>query len=112
MPNFFDKVKSGAKQFADQSGKAARSAKLKMNVVSLNSEKNKHLQTIGLRVYSLYKENSAIDGNVLKDKVKDEISQISRIDEKIRELESEISELQSGTQNVDVTDVTEDESEK
>ena len=110
--NLFNKVKSATRQAADQTSRAAKVAKLKMNVVTLNSEKNKHLQTIGLRVYTLYSENNAIDGNVLKDKVRDEISQIDRIDEKIRELESEISDLQSHTQHVDVADVTdEDESE-
>jgi hypothetical protein len=110
--NFLDKVKSATKQAADQTGKAAKVYKLKMNVVSLNSEKNKHLQTIGLRVFTLYNENNAIDGNVLKEKVKDEFSQIARIDEKIKELESEISDIQANTQHVDVTDVTDDEEEE
>lgn len=80
-----------------------------MDVVTLNSEKNKHLQTIGLRVFTLYNENNAIEGNVLKEKVKDEISQIIRIDERIKELEAEIADIQQGTEHVDVTDVTDDE---
>ncbi|MGD9682577.1 MAG: hypothetical protein AB7W16_15425 [Candidatus Obscuribacterales bacterium] len=97
--NFFDKVKSAT-------GKTAKLAKLKMNVVTLTSEKNKHLQAIGQRVYNLFAENHAIDGNVLKENVREEISQIERIDEKIREHEAEIADLQSNTQHVDVTDVT------
>ncbi len=107
--NIFDKVKSAAGKVADQTNRAAKLGKLKMNVVTLNSEKNKHLQAIGLRVYTLLEENSAIEGNVLKDKIKDEISQIERIDEKIKEIESEIADLQSHTQHVDVDDVTDDD---
>ncbi|MBX9670805.1 MAG: hypothetical protein K2X93_24605 [Candidatus Obscuribacterales bacterium] len=106
--SIFDKVKSAAGKVADQTNRAAKLGKLKMNVVTLNSEKNKHLQAIGLRVYTLLEENSAIDGNVLKDKIKDEISQIERIDEKIKEIDSEIAELQLHTQHVDVDDVTDD----
>ncbi len=107
--NIFDKVKSAAGKVADQTNKAAKLGKLKMNVVTLNSEKNKHLQAIGLRVYTLLEENNAIDGNVLKDKIKDEISQIERIDEKIKQIDSEIADLQSHTQHVDVDDVTDDD---
>lgn len=106
--NFFDKVKTATKQAADQTSKAAKIAKLKMNVVTLSSEKNKHLQAIGQRVYNLFGENHAIDGNVLKEKVREEIKQIERIDEKIKEHEAEISDMHSDTQHVDVTDVTDD----
>lgn len=109
--NIFDKVKSAAGKVADQTNKAAKLGKLKMNVVTLNSEKNKHLQAIGLRVYTLLEENSAIDGNVLKEKIKDEMSSIERIDGKLKEIEEEIADLQTNTQHVDVDDVTDDEDE-
>lgn len=110
--NIFDKVKSAAGKVADQTSRAAKLGKLKMNVVSLNSEKNKHLQAIGLRVYTLLEENHAIDGNVLKEKVADEINQIARIDGKIKEIESEIADVQANTQHVDVDDVTDDDEEE
>ena len=110
--NIFDKVKSAAGKVADQTNRAAKLGKLKMNVVTLNSEKNKHLQAIGLRVYTLLEENNAIEGNVLKDKIKDEIDQIRRIDEKIREIDEEIADLQTNSQHVDVDDVTDDDEEE
>ena len=109
--NIFDKVKSAAGKVADQTNKAAKLGKLKMNVVTLNSEKNKHLQAIGLRVYTLLEENSAIDGNVLKEKIKEEMSSIERIDGKLKEIEEEIADLQTNSQHVDVDDVTDDEDE-
>lgn len=110
--NIFDKVKSAAGKVADQTNRAAKLGKLKMNVVTLNAEKNKHLQAIGLRVYTLIEENSAIEGNVLKEKIKDEISNIERIDGKIKEIEEEIADLQTNSQHVDVDDVTDDEEEE
>jgi hypothetical protein len=103
--NLIGKMKSGAKQAADQTQKLARVAKLKTNVYSLNSEKSKLLSTIGIRTYIFLAEENATDGVVLKDRVKDEIAQIQRIETRISELNSEITELQSHAQ-VDVEDIT------
>jgi hypothetical protein len=110
--NIFDKVKSAAGKVADQTNKAAKLGKLKMNVVTLNSEKNKHLQAIGLRVYTLLEENNAIDGNVIKEKIKDEMSSIERIDGKLKDIEEEIADLQTNSQHVDVDDVTDDDEDE
>jgi hypothetical protein len=109
--NIFDKVKSAAGKVADETNRAAKKGKLKLNVVTLTSEKNKHLQAIGLRVYTLLEENSAIEGNVLKDKIKDEIAQIQRIDEKIKQIEEDIDDLQTHSQHVDIDDVTDEDEE-
>lgn len=105
--NLFDKAKNVAKQVSDQTSKAAKVSKLKLNVVSLTSEKKKHLETIGQKVCSLLNQGSAIDSSILKDNVSDEISQINRIEERIKELESEINDLQANSDSVDVKDVTE-----
>lgn len=105
--NFINKVKTATKQTADYAATKAKIGKLKLNIMTLNTEKSRHLQTIGLRTYNLYRESTQIDGNVLKDRVHDEISQIERIEGKIRELEGEIANLEANTQHVDVTDVTE-----
>ena len=104
--NFFDKAKNVAKQVSNQTSKAAKVSKLKLNVVSLTSEKKKHLETIGARVCSLINEGSAVDSGILRDTVSDEMSQINRIEERIKELESEIADLQ-GSSDLDVKDVTE-----
>jgi hypothetical protein len=103
--NIINKMKSGAKQAADQTQKLARIAKLKTNVYSLNSEKSKLLGTIGLRAYILLAEENSTDGVALKDRVRDEIAQIQRIETRIAELNQEISDLQS-TAHVDVEDIT------
>lgn len=110
--NIFDKVKSAAGKVADETNRAAKKGKLKLNVVTLTSEKNKHLQTIGLRVYTLLEENSAIDGNVIKEKIKDEINQIQRIDDKIKQIEEDLEDLQSNSQHVDIDDVTDEDEEE
>ncbi len=108
--NLMNKVKGVTKQAAEQTGRAAKAAKLKISAMSLANEKTGHLQTIGQRCYTLFAENKQIDGSLLQTKVMEELKQIERIEEKIRELELEISELQSSSQHVDVTDVTDSES--
>jgi hypothetical protein len=110
--NIFDKVKSAAGKVADETNRAAKKGKLKLNVVTLTSEKNKHLQAIGLRVYTLLEENSAIEGNVLKEKIKDEINQIQRIDDKIKQIEEDLEDLQTNSQHVDIDDVTDEDEEE
>jgi len=104
--NIMNKVKSVSKQAAEQTGRAAKAAKLKMNAMSLNTEKTGHLQTIGQRCYTLFTENQHIDGAVLQAKITEELKQIERIEAKIRELDVEISDLQASSHHVDVTDVT------
>jgi hypothetical protein len=75
--NIFDKMKEVTKNAASETNKAARSAKLKMTVISLNSEKSRHLQTIGQRTFTLYAENRSIDGRLLQEKVLEELNQVA-----------------------------------
>lgn len=114
MPSFdniFKKVKTVAKQTTDQAGRLAKSTKLRTNVMTLNSERGRQLTTIGQRAYALFAETNSIDGKLLLERVRDEIAQIERIDSRIREIESEIADLQASSQDVDVTDVTENRKE-
>lgn len=113
-PNFDNLVNKGKgflKQAADQTTRIAKIGKLNTNVLTLRSEKGRHLQTIGLRTYTLFTENSKIDGVVLQEKVRDEIAQIERIEGRVKELEEEIAELRANT-HVDVTDVTDDDDDE
>lgn len=102
--NLFNKVKAVTKDAADKTNKAAKIAKLKMNIMTLQTEKSRHLNTIGVRAYALFGEQRNLDG--FYDRVKDELSQIERTEHRVKEIEAEITELQSHT--VDVNDVTED----
>jgi len=106
--NLFDKVKSATKQAGDQASKLARIAKLKANVLSLNSEKERHLKTIGIRAVILFTDEKSNDGEELRNRVRDELAQIHRINERIQELNDQISQMQAGAPDVDVTDVTKD----
>ncbi|MCC6978430.1 MAG: hypothetical protein IT343_08915 [Candidatus Melainabacteria bacterium] len=106
--NFFSKVKDAAKDAADKTGKQAKIAKLRINIKTLDMEKNRHFQTIGLRTFILWTESRSLDG--LVDRVHDELTQIERAEARIKELEEEISEIHAGS--VDVSDVTEEEGEK
>ncbi len=105
--DIFSKFKSSTKQAADQMGKAAKVARLKMDILTFTGEKTKHLQTIGDRTYELFCEGRGIDGSILVERVRHELMQIERIEGKIRELENQIADLQAMTQNAEVTDADE-----
>lgn len=109
--NIINKAKSVTQKVADQTNKLAKVAKLKTNVMTLNGEKSRHINTIGLRTYTMFTENNSIDGTALYEKVRDEIAQIERVETRVREIEAEIAELQANAPHVDVQDVTDEEGE-
>lgn len=104
--NILNKAKSLSKQTADNVGRQAKKVKLQAQIMTLDGEKKRHLNTIGTRCYSLFTETNTIDGKTLLDRIRDEIAQIERIESRVREIESEIADLSASTQHVDVEDVT------
>lgn len=115
--NIINKFKSSTKQAADQMQRAAKVARLKMDIMTLNGEKTRHLQTIGERTFALYTESNNIDGHALLERVRHEFTQIQRLDTKLTEIDTEIAELQAAiaqpadiTEAEEVTDVTDTES--
>lgn len=102
MSGFFDKVKSYTKQAADQTSRAAKVAKIKMNMVSLNSEKDKHLKAIGQQVFSMVSESGGLDPEALRVNCRDNVMQIQQLNEKIQELENEIAAIQAGSTDSEV----------
>lgn len=99
--NLFNKVKGATRQAADQTNRAARQAKLKMTIMSLQSEKLRHFQIIGMATFTLYAERKKIDGDILQGKIQEELRQVERIDQKIAELEAEINAPLDQAQNAD-----------
>ena len=89
--NLFNKVKGATRQAADQTNRAARQAKLKMTIMSLQSEKLRHFQMICMATFMFYAEKKKIDGDILQGKIQEELRQVERIDQKIAELEAEIN---------------------
>jgi hypothetical protein len=104
--NIFNKVKSVTKQAADTTAKQAKIAKVKMNLMTLQTEKSRHLQTVGIRTYSIYSQHQKIDGQALFEQIKEEFLQIDRIDGRIKELEAQIAEIHASGAQVDVADIT------
>lgn len=109
--NLISKFKQSTKQAADQMGKATKIARLKMDIMTLAGEKTRYLQTIGERTYELFTESSELDGAALKEKIRNELNQIERIEGRVRDLENQIADLQAMVQEgetaPDVTDATE-----
>jgi hypothetical protein len=106
MSGFFDKVKSYTKQAADQTSRAAKIAKIKMNMVSLNSEKDRNLKSIGLNVFTMVSSTGGLDPEALRLACRDNVMQINQLNEKIQELENEIAGIQAASTD---TEVGEDE---
>jgi hypothetical protein len=103
--NIINKFKSSTKQAADQMQRAAKVAKIKMDILALNGDRGKHLQAIGDRTFSLYKEHNSIDGNILIERVRQDITQIERIDGRIKDMQNQVEELQAGA-GADIVDAS------
>lgn len=109
MPNFDDlvsKVKDVTKQAADKTSKAAKLARLRMEIMSLNAEKSRYLQSIGSKSYDLYTQNKKIDGDLFLRQVMVDLEQISRINIRLNELTKEIESVQGGGDDIEIKDVT------
>jgi len=106
-PNFQDivnKVKLVTKNAADTTARQAKIAKLRMNLLTLQTEKSRHLQAVGIRAYALYTTDGKIDSQKFTEQIGDELSQIERIDKRVFEIEEQIGELQ--VPHIEVKDVT------
>lgn len=106
LDNMISKFKSSTKQAADQMQRAAKIAKLKMDIMTLCGEKSRHLQVVGEKVYQLFSETSTLDGPTLLERVRQDFNQIDRVEGRTRELESQIADLQAVVPEADVTDAT------
>lgn len=104
--NLINKFKAGTKQAADQMSKATKVAKLRVEKLTLDGERTRHLQTVGERTYELYTETGGIDGQVLRERARHEFTQIERIDGRIRDLDNQIADLQAMIHHGEPSDVT------
>lgn len=117
--NFFDQIKSGAKSTASQMGKAAKIAKLRVELATQKTERERHLKTIGTKVYAIYQKDKNLDVETVTNEVKNELNLIERIDKRTVEIQDEISTLQAEMRNegssdvvdAEVADATDDEDE-
>ncbi len=77
---FLEKFVSGTKQARDQMNRAAHIAKLRMELLSINQEKNRFNQMVGDKVYGIYAANNGIiDSNQLLESIGQELAQLSQI---------------------------------
>jgi hypothetical protein len=106
--NIINKFKESTKQAADQMGRATKIARLKMDVRILMGERTRNFEAVGERAYQLYQESGTLDGTVLRERVRNEFTQIERLDGRLRDIESQIADLQAVAGEVaDATDVQE-----
>lgn len=108
-PSFFDKFKQTTGKAAHQMSLASRIARLKVEIATQNSEKDRHLKTIGEKTYGIFARDKRLEGAAVETEITNELSLIERIDSHIKDLQSEISNLQAEFRNVEnnVVDATE-----
>lgn len=107
--NFFDQIKSGAKSTASQMSKAAKIAKLRVEMATQKTERERHLKTIGTKVYAIYQKDKNLDVDTVTNEVKNELNLIERIDNRTVEIQDEISTLQAEMRNEGASDVVDAE---
>jgi uncharacterized protein YhaN len=116
MESFFGTAAKATKNTAKRMSLAGRIAKLNVEMATQRNEKERHIKSIGAKVYAIFAKNKQLDGKVVEEEVASELSLIDRIDEHIEDLQAEITQLQaefkdvtgSGTSNVvDASDVKE-----
>lgn len=118
--NIFDQIKTGAKTTANQMGRAAKIVKLKAELATQKSERERHLKAIGTKVYAIYSKDKNLNVEQVTTEVQNELGLIERIDKRSVEIQDEIGTLQAemrategGDTVVDaseVTDTTDDDS--
>ena len=114
MDSFINKVTKGTRQAATQMSLAAKIAKLNVEIATQKTEKERHIKSIGAKVYAIYAEKKVLDGRVLEEELSGDLNLIDRIDRHIEDLQREIAKLQAEFRNtegkpdiVDASDVKE-----
>jgi hypothetical protein len=109
--SFFDKFKENTSKAAQQMGLATRIAKLKVEIATQKSEKERHLKTIGEKTYGIFARDKKLEGASVETEIANELSLIERIDVHIVELQEQIADLQaefrSAEKDTSVVDATE-----
>lgn len=111
MDNLFGKLQKGTKDTAQRMSLATRMAKLKVEIATQKSEKDRHIKSIGVKVYAIFAKTKQLDGRVLQEEISSELNLIERIDRHIEDLQQEISQLQAEFRNIDGKDHIVDASE-
>ena len=93
--NIFSKVKQNTNKAAQQVNLAAKITKLKVEIATQKSEKERHLQSIGSKTYAIFCTDKSLDGQKVQEEIATELSLIDRIDDHIEDLQSQIAQLKA-----------------
>jgi hypothetical protein len=106
--SFFDKFKEKGAQAAQKMGLMTRVAKLRVEVATQKSEKERHLKTIGEKTYGIFARDKKLEAANVEAEITNELSLIERIESHLEELESQIRELQAEIGSTDKSGVVVD----
>ena len=110
----FENFKQDFKLVTKQVTLATKIAKIKVEVATQKSEKERYLKTIGVKTYAIFCKDKTLDGKVVMDEISNELNLIQRIETHLDELQTEIANLQAQFRNdhgkdkdKDIVDATE-----
>jgi uncharacterized protein (UPF0335 family) len=100
MDNFLDVFTKATKNTATRVSLAAKIGKLKVEISTQRTEKDRNIKSIGVKVCAIFAKNKQLDGTVVQEEITSELNLIERIEKHIEELQQEISELQAEFRNL------------
>lgn len=106
LGNLINKVKEVTKQAVDGTARQAKLARLRLNLMTLHTERNRHLQNIGGSLFASYKQNKTFDQAWLYAELQNEFSAVEQLDRQADAIEVQIRAHE--VEAVEVKDVTED----
>jgi hypothetical protein len=111
MDSLFGKFAKGTKEAGAKVSLATKIAKLNVEIATQRSEKERHIKSIGLKVYAIFAKTKQLDGRVLQEEITSELNLIERIDKHIEDVQNEIAQLQAEFRNTEGKDHVVDASE-
>lgn len=92
---FVDKFKSGTKVAAEQMKLAGRITALNGERLTQKSERDRLLREIGLKTYGIFSKVKKLSPEALMEEILSELNHLERIDQRMAEIEVEITQLRS-----------------
>jgi len=106
ISGIFNKVKTATQQMADATVRKAKIARLRFDIMTLHSERARHLQNIGNHIFSLYKQQAFFDQAKLFAEIDPDLIEIESLDRRVEAVEAQLQAQQAD--NIEVKDITPD----
>jgi hypothetical protein len=104
LAGILNKVKMATQQVADVTVRQAKIARLRFDIMTLHSERAKHLQSIGNHLFSLYKQEDKFTQTQLYSQLQPDLDLIESVDSRIEAIEAQLQVHQNDS--IEIKDIT------